>query len=270
MSEVTTQIDHAEISEQLLALTVYPSGEAPKTELQEFLDAFHASDDYRGRDIYDNWYGISDSLNLPIYVPRHKSVDWLIDRALGYEPEQVEVTVSQRETELRRQHPGEKLWFGGKVWTDYYLLRSAVKGLNLTANDTLYDLGSGYGRLPLYAGFVTDAQTRGIEVVDERVQTALLVRDRWELETVDFSCANVLDTDFSDGTAFYMYAPFSDSTDLKVFSQLEVIHEQHPIRVALRGGCVAIHYQQWLNNIGTVPKAGAMLKSIRLYESRNA
>ncbi len=169
------------------------------------------------------------------YYHDRKVLDWVIDHAFGFNVYKAEAELAPFRSKLSKAYPNEQLWLGGNVQTRYIILREALHSLDLTSDDVFYDLGSGYNRMPIYAGITTNATTKGVEIVPQRVEGARRIVERIGLPNVELICANVLEHDFSDGTAFYMYTPFSEETRLQVFSRLQDIAGDHPIRVTFNG-----------------------------------
>jgi hypothetical protein len=139
-------------------------------------------------------------------------------------------------TMLQSRYAGEEPWNGTStvIWTPYNKIRAMIHGLTLTADDTFYDLGAGYGRVPLYAGITTEATCKGIELVRERAEVAEHARQRLGLGNVEIINGNVRQTDFSDGNVFFMFNPFSEYTFGRVFRKLEQIAQDKPVTVAAR------------------------------------
>lgn len=137
---------------------------------------------------------------------------------------------------IKVRYPQEITWGPGRkqIWSDYNIARAVARRFELTEDDAFYDLGSGYGRLPLYAGITTAAKCVGIELVEER---AALTAERTfllDLPNVETKIGNIRNHDYSDGTAFYMYQPFSSETYQHVVDELERIADDHTIQIALR------------------------------------
>ncbi len=175
--------------------------------------------------------------------------DNLLDKIIGINPEDSEVSVRANSDNLRAAHPNEELWLWGSRtnWTPYDYIRSITKELDLQPHDTVYDLGSGYGQMPLYASMVSQAQCRGIELVPERARSSQAIQQRMELDNLRFEEANVLDVDFSSGNVFYMFNPFSPSTYEAVNEKLQEIAEGKKIKVVAYGAAVNFFERQdWL------------------------
>ncbi len=137
--------------------------------------------------------------------------------------------------ELQARYPGETFWEHEGRWSQYTRLedlRGVIKDLNLSEADTLYDLGSGYGHVPLYAALTTPAVCKGLEIVPNRAKEADKARKRLRIPNVEFRQGNVLDADFSDGTVFFLFNPFSTDTLREVGERLRKIAEKKTIRIA--------------------------------------
>ena len=147
------------------------------------------------------------------------------------------------------EYRGENLWLGADyVWSHYEDIRSTVKALSLSPDDVVYDLGSGYGRLPLYVGLTTPAKAKGIEILAERSEAAQAAKQGLGLESVDFITGNVLDQDISDGTVFYMFNPFSDHTFRQVADELKELAATKRITIVSSNDHV-FYDQGWLTEV---------------------
>jgi predicted RNA methylase len=148
-----------------------------------------------------------------------------------------DVSLYMRGLDLSRQTYGdEKTWGPGGpgIWTDYFIARGIVKKLNMQPTDKLYDLGSGYGRVPIYAGITTPAECVGLELVPERTELTEAAVSFLGLQNVTTRAGDIRDQDYSDGTVFYMFEPFHFRTFKHVVRELELIALDHPIRLATR------------------------------------
>ena len=166
-------------------------------------------------------------------------------------------------TKFAQAHPNEEFYCRGmgknykrKInaydirWTDYLIIKRVLNTLNLTENDVFYDLGSGLGRMIISAAIITPAVCKGIEFIPERIEQAIKAKQRLALDNLHLICGNVLDQDFSDGTAFYMWEPFSNDTQMKVIKELEKISKNKQITIAAKG-CTRYFFgmfekQSWL------------------------
>lgn len=164
---------------------------------------------------------------------------------------------------LRKKHDREELWLGGGFnWTPYESIRGLFHELPLSDSDVLYDLGSGYGRVPLYGSVINEkTQFKGIELVPERVRESAACAERLGLQNISFTEANVLDQDFSDGTVFFLFNPFSRETMRRVFDKLAGLARTKKIRVCAMGGLP--FGVSWLEEVPSENRR----RDIRIFES---
>lgn len=174
----------------------------------------------------------------------------VIDDLIGIVPDKIERNVDMRGLEEKYGH--EQYPYQG---TPYEMIRGFLKELNLSGDDVLYDLGCGYGRIPLYGAMTTPAQYRGIEIVPERVVEADAVKDKFKLDNVEFRQGNVLEQNYGDGSVFFFFNPFTRKTLEKVGEQLEELSKTKKIRVVSLGPSTSyFQSQNWLRPIETSSK----------------
>ncbi|MGB3112220.1 MAG: protein kinase, partial [Candidatus Omnitrophota bacterium] len=179
------------------------------------------------------------------------SVDWLLGIGNGLEEERAEFAG------LMKVYGYERYVYQG---APYYLLRELLKILNLTGDDVLYDLGSGYGRVCIYTGIVSEAgKTVGIELTPKRAAASSAAKEALGLDNVEFRQGPAQDQDYSDGTVFFMFNPFIRETLELVCAKLKEVAREKTIRVVFWGGDAEdydyFNGQDWLrpvNRIGTM------------------
>lgn len=186
--------------------------------------------------------------------------DQEMDDLLGICAEETESELY--ESGLSSDYLQERFLYEG---TPYILLRSLFHELSLSADDILFDLGSGYGRVVFYAGIVTRAQIIGVEIVPERIASSLSLRNTLRLERVDFIRANVLEYEYSRGTVFFLFNPFTKDTLHKVAQTLEHIANQKHIRIVSVAECA--HFFDTLPWLHTTYTDGQRPFDIRIYRS---
>jgi len=204
-------------------------------EVRNFLTQLHASDD--------------------------KIDSSIIDDIIGIKPEKTERSLDIRR--LENQYGHEQYTYQG---TPYELIREFIKKLNLSESDVLYDLGCGYGRIPLYGAMTTKAQYRGIEIVPERVAEANAVKSKFKLDNVEFRQGNVLEQNYTDGSVFFLFNPFTRETLERVGKQLEELAKTKKIRVVSLGPSTGyFRSQDWLKPVETESKEHPW--SLTIFES---
>lgn len=139
-----------------------------------------------------------------------------LDAALGL-PRRQPVMAIHEDPELVRRHPGESF---ADLPTPFDVARGLFETLDLDADDVVFDLGCGTGRVVLYGAAVTPARFHGIEIVEERVVIAQEAIRASGIERVTFVDGSVLDHDLSQPTVFYMARPFTDEIEQRVFARL--------------------------------------------------
>ena len=96
--------------------------------------------------------------------------------------------------------------------------------LRINQYDLIMDLGSGRGRNCFFWHAYTQAQVVGVELNPDFVNLANSIRDRFQLQRLEFVHDNIFDADLSQATILYFYGvAFSEQATLGLiekFSQL--------------------------------------------------
>jgi hypothetical protein len=118
---------------------------------------------------------------------------------------------------------------------------------SLTASDTLVDLGSGLGHVPILAAILTGAHSIGVELQPAYVATARECAQALGLDRVTFLQQNACEADHSTGTVFYLYTPFTGTILKTVLCRLQHESTSRPIRICTLGPCTpVIAKEPWL------------------------
>ena len=130
----------------------------------------------------------------------------------------------------------------------------------LTERDVLVDLGSGLGHVPLLTSICTNARSIGVEREPAYVDCARQCALGLNLSNVTFLQQDARDTDFSCGTVFYLYTPFTGTILRAVLDSLRREAAAHPIRVGTYGPCTQIVAEEpWLEVVGLLQAGRAAL-----------
>jgi hypothetical protein len=122
---------------------------------------------------------------------------------------------------------------------------------HLGADDVFYDLGSGLGRVALLAGLLTTAQIKGIEFEPAYCAYAQQRACSFGLTRVSFINVDARQADYTDGTVFFMYTPFTGRMLEEVLERLRAEARTRPITVATYGPCTShVAQQSWLQATG--------------------
>jgi hypothetical protein len=120
----------------------------------------------------------------------------------------------------------------GFACSDPDTIVAALAVLDIGPEDRFYDLGAGTGLPCLIAALSGAAPCRGIEVHARYVDRARDTARQLGLAHAEFAVGNVATYDWSDGTRFYMFNPFSDGVLGVVAERLRRVAADHPIRIA--------------------------------------
>jgi cyclopropane fatty-acyl-phospholipid synthase-like methyltransferase len=81
-----------------------------------------------------------------------------------------------------------------------------LKMARVTAEDIVYDLGCGDGRIPIAAALKYGARGAGVDLDPKRIEDANEnAKAAGVADKVRFIAANVFDTDFRDATVVFLY-----------------------------------------------------------------
>jgi hypothetical protein len=117
----------------------------------------------------------------------------------------------------------------------------------LSVSDTLVDLGSGLGHVPILASVLSGAQSIGVEAEEAYVLSARDCARSLHLTRVTFMHQNGMDTDLSAGTVFYLYTPFTGSTMKTVLQKLQKESAERSITLCTLGPCTpTVAAEPWL------------------------
>jgi hypothetical protein len=135
----------------------------------------------------------------------------------------------------------------------------------LAAEDVFVDIGSGLGHVPLLISICTDARAIGIELEGAYVERARQCAERLNLDRVALFEQDARAADYSGGTVFYLYTPFSGAMLQAVLDRLEHEAGSRPIRICTYGPSTSVIADQpWLRATST-PKTDR----ITVFDSRD-
>lgn len=118
----------------------------------------------------------------------------------------------------------------------------------ITSQDTFYDIGSGLGQVPIWVHLLSGATAKGIEIEPAYCQYAQACATTLHLPQVQFLNVDARTADYADGSAFFLYTPFTGSILQQVLHQLREVSQRRAIRVFTYGPCaLAVAAQPWLH-----------------------
>ncbi len=134
-----------------------------------------------------------------------------------------------------------------------------LKMTALTGTDVLVDLGSGLGHVSLLASICTRASSIGIESEGAYIDCARQCAQRLNQHSkITFMHQDARLADFSAGTVFYLYTPFTGSILSAVLHRLKHEAATRPIRICSYGPCTSVIAKEpWLKP-ATTPDPNCM------------
>lgn len=131
--------------------------------------------------------------------------------------------------------------------TPVRVILELVEQAKIGEHDIFYDLGSGLGQVPLLVHLLSGARGKGVEVEPAYHLYAQQSTARLNLP-VEFINLDARQTDYSDGTVFFMYTPFKGKLLQTVLERLKVEAQRRTIKVCTYGPCTAeVSRSDWLN-----------------------
>lgn len=128
-----------------------------------------------------------------------------------------------------------------------------VDNADLKADDVFYDLGAGLGRVVIMTHLVSGVKAKGIEISPLHYQRACDYAGRLKLSGVEFINADVRDIEYTDGTVFFMYTPFTGEIFETMLDKLRQEADARSIRICTYGPCTAwVAEQPWLESRGNI------------------
>ncbi len=119
---------------------------------------------------------------------------------------------------------------------------------HLGADDVVYDVGSGTGKVALLTAWLTDATVKGVELDSAYVAVADRARDALGLD-VEFVAADARSLDYADLTVLYLYEPFRGAVMAEFLERIDARRREAPIRVfskfVVEDGLAGVPWLEW-------------------------
>ncbi len=117
----------------------------------------------------------------------------------------------------------------------------------LTAEDVLYDLGAGLGKVTLSTAWLSPARARGVEMDPAYANAAMERAKTLNFARAEMICSDARNVDYSEGTVFFFYDPFRGAILETVLSNIRQATAGRSIRVLSRGlSSTAMDLVPWL------------------------
>jgi len=130
------------------------------------------------------------------------------------------------------------------------IILELIKKSRITKDDVFYDLGSGLGQVSILVGLLTGAKAKGVEFESAYCDYAQQCAKRLGLNRVEFVNLDARDADYSDGTIFFMYTPFTGKLLQEVLEKLKGESRRRTIKLCTYGSCTLhVSDQSWLRHM---------------------
>lgn len=130
-----------------------------------------------------------------------------------------------------------------------------VEKIHFTDEDVFYDLGSGLGQVCILVNLLTGVKSKGVEFEPEFCKYANINAKELNLKNIKFINADARSADYSDGTIFFMYTPFTGQILQEVLEILQRESQKRKITIFTYGPCTReVSHQSWLISENLVNK----------------
>jgi SAM-dependent methyltransferase len=123
-----------------------------------------------------------------------------------------------------------------------------VEKSNFMKEDVFFDLGSGLGQVAILVNLLAGITAKGVEFEPAFCNYANDCAAGLNLSNVTFINADARETDYSEGTIFFMFTPFKGEIMQEVLELLRKESLLRKIKIITYGPCTAqVALQSWLN-----------------------
>ena len=131
--------------------------------------------------------------------------------------------------------------------------------VHFSKQDVFFDLGSGLGQVAILVNLLTGVKTVGVEFEPVFYEYATNAAKELNLPGVTFINTDARTADYSEGTVFFLYTPFTGQMLQEVLELLQKQALLKKITLITYGPCTArVASQSWLNFVG--PKNNSIYK----------
>ncbi|MEM7031885.1 MAG: class I SAM-dependent methyltransferase [Chloroflexota bacterium] len=130
-----------------------------------------------------------------------------------------------------------------------------VDQVDFSRNDCFYDLGAGLGSVAILVHLLGAVPVVGIEVEPAYCQHAKACITALGITNITFVQMDARQADYTNGTVFFMFTPFTGQLLEAVLACLEAEAKQRPITICTYGTCTLdVARQPWLQITHTAAK----------------
>jgi Histone methylation protein DOT1 len=129
------------------------------------------------------------------------------------------------------------------------IILALIEQAQLTSQDVFYDLGSGLGHVAIMVHLLTGAATKGIEYQSAYCAYARNCAAALNLPHVVFTHMDARAAEYTDGTVFFLYTPFTGSILQTVLEKVRAETRNRSITIFSYGPCtLQLAQQSWLTH----------------------
>lgn len=152
-----------------------------------------------------------------------------------------------RDMPEQRKLPEPEMVFYQK--TPARIIFELVKKAGFTKDDVFFDIGSGLGQVAMLVNLLTGTRTVGVEFDPAFCKYSEECAVTLGLSDVTFINVDARETDYSEGTVFFMYTPFRGKMLRDVLDLLRKETLKRRIHIITYGPCVSeVAGQDWLHS----------------------
>jgi len=203
--------------------------------------------------VIDQYTGRHSSRSQQQDAPDYDNLDLFINGLLRIQAVPVETQAREPEMVYYQKTPAR-------------IILELVEQAQLTREDRFYDLGSGMGHVPILVNLLSGALAAGVEFEPAYCDFARACAAELHLSRVEFINADARTADYSAGSVFFMYTPFTGSMLQAVLDRLRGAAQARTIRLFTYGPCTPhVARQAWLT---CVDGHGGHLYKLGVFRSR--
>jgi hypothetical protein len=135
-----------------------------------------------------------------------------------------------------------------------------IQRSRMSERDVFFDLGCGLGNVVIVSALLTGATSIGVDVEPVYCDYARRCAEQLGISNACFINQDARDLNYSDGTVFFMYHPFTGRILESMLDKLKTVSEKRTIKLCTLGACsLTVGKQGWLERLGQSPCEDARL-----------
>ncbi|MBX5484227.1 MAG: hypothetical protein IRZ16_20565 [Myxococcaceae bacterium] len=175
--------------------------------------------------------------------------DFFANALLGFEPAALERVAAEVEENERAGRNPEQVFYQA---TPVRQVLELIDRARVTADDVVFDLGAGIGKVAMLVNLLTGAKVVGVEIERAYSDYARARVEALGLRGVELRTQDARTARYDDATVVFMYHPFTGRLLDEVLERLRQQAERRPLRIGTLGRITfTLAQQSWLQPVGT-------------------